>query len=84
MKTKKIQGKLVLKKVTIANLDGNEMRGIYGGAPKETRKCVETDVCETNACETNACETNDCTMAPEFCPPPSSVVTSCFITCNNC
>ena len=38
MKTKKINGKLVLNKITIANLVGNEMSGIYGGAPKETFK----------------------------------------------
>ncbi|NIO80388.1 MAG: hypothetical protein GTN53_07260 [Candidatus Aminicenantes bacterium] len=77
MKTKKIHSKLVFKKITIANLDGNEMRGIYGGAPKETHKhiCVETDGCETNACET---------MEPECPPPPSSMVTSCFPTCFNC
>lgn len=74
MKTKKINGKLALNKITIANLVGSEMKGIYGGK-KETRWCVETDYCETIACETIDCETDDCI------PPPSSVVTSCFITC---
>jgi hypothetical protein len=53
------------------------MRGIYGGAPKETHKCVETDGCETNACETDACGSMD----PELCPVPSSMVTSCFPNC---
>jgi hypothetical protein len=67
MKTEKIHRKLVFKKITIANLDGNEMKGIYGGAPKETHKCVETDACET--------------MEP-VCPPvPSSMVISCFPDC---
>ena len=73
MKTKKINRKLVLNKITIANLVGKEMRGIYGGAPKVTHKCVETDACETNDCES---------MIPEFCPVPSSVVNSCDTLCN--
>jgi hypothetical protein len=69
MKTKKIHRKLALNKTTIANLVGNEMNGIYGGAPKETHKhkCVETDACET--------------MEPECPPPPSSVVNSCVTLC---
>jgi hypothetical protein len=75
MKTKKIHRKLVLNKITIANLIGKEMRGIYGGAPKVTHKCVETDACETDACET---------LEP-VCPPvPStgSIEFSCDTLCN--
>ncbi|UCH96572.1 MAG: class I lanthipeptide [Candidatus Aminicenantes bacterium] len=75
MKTKKIHRKLVLNKITIANLVGNDMRRIYGGAPKVTHKCVETDTCETIACET---------MDPELCPIPStgSIEFSCDTACN--
>jgi hypothetical protein len=78
MKTKKIHRKLVLNKITIANLIGNGMRRIYGGAPKETVKnsrcltCVETDACETDACET---------LEPVCPPPPSSVANSCVTLC---
>jgi hypothetical protein len=74
MKTKKIHRKLVLNKITIANLIGNEMRGIYGGVQKETVKnsrcitCVETDACET--------------LEPVCPPPPSSVANSCDTLCN--
>ena len=83
MRPKRLNKKLVLNKTTIANLTGNEMRGVYGGAPKETVKnsrcftCVETDACETNACETDACET----MEPECPPPPSSYANSCDSIC---
>jgi hypothetical protein len=70
MKTKKKHERLVLNKITIANLIGNEMRGIYGGAPKPTHKCVETDACES--------------MDPETCPIPStgSIEFSCDTACN--
>ena len=78
MKPKKITGKLVLNKTTIANLTGNEMRGIHGGDAKETVKisrcftCVDTDACETNDCET---------LEPVCPPPPSSFANSCDSIC---
>jgi hypothetical protein len=31
MKTKKISKKLVIVKVTVTNLDNNEMKAVYGG-----------------------------------------------------
>jgi hypothetical protein len=75
MNRKKNHRKLVLNKITIANLIASEMRGIYGGAPKVTHRCVETDTCETNDCES---------MAPEYCQIPStgSIEFSCDTACN--
>jgi hypothetical protein len=62
MKTKKFSKKLVLNKKTVANLNGNEMNLIYGGAPETYQKTVCFTDCETN------CYMCDYTIRSRCCP----------------
>ncbi len=66
MKTKKISRKLVLKKTTVANLNGASMGRVYGGTDiDDTIKCLTPISCDTcNTCVTcnNCTETCNCTV----------------------
>jgi len=65
MKTKKVNVKLTLNKVTITDLKTNEMTAVYGGIRTNWVTCGATDECWTGYWCTRICECTDypCTMA---------------------
>ncbi len=72
MKPKKFKKKLALSKVTIANLSGEVLVNIRGGADPLTKYCPitgKTD-CETNCIHTE-CYHNTC-------------INGCTVTCDPC
>ncbi len=45
MKTKKFDKKLVLKKKTVADLNVEEMKAVYGGGRTKITMCIRTQCC---------------------------------------
>jgi hypothetical protein len=58
MKTKKFRKKLTLKKKTIAHLDRNKIKDVYGGAPQTTETATFFLSCPLSNC---------CTDPPRIC-----------------
>jgi hypothetical protein len=77
MKSKSLKGKLALNKKTVANLDGGQMHGVYGGETKTCttgyRVCPPTCPCPTSV-------GNECQYT---CGCPSSVNADCS-ECSEC